>query len=131
MGLKSEISGKVRGVPNKINQVSLLGCCKRAEHKFAQFSSSTFEKGLFHQNTTLLHIPAKSRRNSDVLVFWGLRKFAPMCFCFGWGLRWWVVFLFLAAYLHDGWRRDLDHNNQERQRIRNLIKQRTTKHQTS
>ena len=114
---------------------SLLWCRKSAKHKLVQFCFGFSEKAFCQKfveclaySTTFLHIPAKSQTFSDVPLL-HLRKFAPNCFVLFWGLLWWVLLLFLAAYFHDGWRRGLDYNNQEN-KDKIIQQNRAAKHQT-
>ena len=81
------------------------------------FKSYCLGARAWQKTAYFLHIPAKSRRFSDVPVF-SLRKFARNCLFFGW---FWLGFalvggVFLVAYLHDGWWRGLYQNNQEKQK---------------
>ena len=60
-----------------------------------------------------LHILATSRKISDVPLF-GACVNLPQIVWFGIAMVGGV--LLFVAYLHDGWQRGLDHNNQENMR---------------
>ena len=104
-------------------QVSLRGCCQSAEHNFVQIwfwilqSRPSFQKCVQGpQIPQCFCIRGKSSKILKCSRFW-VRAPVPQIVLL-WGLLWWVAFLFLAGYLHDGFQRSLDHNNQGEKRIK-------------